>query len=145
MSLGDLVLDVVVRIDSEIARGADTPARTSLSAGGQAANVAAWASALGASARWLGKRAADAPGLLAAEELERRGVELAGPVRKDRVGGRIRDLERNTEPIRHLVHVFSCHSSRVKVQPSAATNQSSSNQHGDHRGGRLAQLVRALP
>ena len=47
VSLGDLVLDVVVRIDSEIARGADTPARTSLSAGGQAANVAAWASGKG--------------------------------------------------------------------------------------------------
>jgi sugar/nucleoside kinase (ribokinase family) len=80
VSLGDLVLDVAVRIESEIARDADTPARTSLSAGGQAANVAAWAAALGASARWLGKRAADPAGLLAAEQLEAHGVELVGPV-----------------------------------------------------------------
>jgi sugar/nucleoside kinase (ribokinase family) len=80
VSLGDLALDVVVRIRGEIARGADTPADVSLSAGGQGANVAAWVAALGAEARWLGKRAADETGRLAAGELERRGVELAGPV-----------------------------------------------------------------
>jgi len=80
VSLGDLVLDVVVRTSSGLARGADTPARISLSAGGQGANVAAWVAALGASARWVGKRGADAAGALAAAELERRGVELAGPV-----------------------------------------------------------------
>lgn len=80
VSLGDLVLDVVVRIDTEIARDADTPARISLSAGGQGANVAAWVAALGGDARWLGKRADDAAGLLAAGELARRGVELVGPV-----------------------------------------------------------------
>jgi ribokinase len=97
VSLGDLVLDVVVRIDSEIARGADTPSRTSLSAGGQGANVAAWVSALGASARWLGKRAADAPGLLAAGDLERRGVELAGPVEREGNGVIVSLVERGGE------------------------------------------------
>lgn len=80
VSLGDLVLDVVVRADVELARGADTPAQISLSAGGQAANVAAWVAALGASSRWLGKRADDDAGRLAADALERLGVELAGPV-----------------------------------------------------------------
>lgn len=80
VSLGDLALDVVVRTRGEIARGADTPAHISLAAGGQGANVAAWAASLGADARWLGKRAADGPGRLAAQELERRGVELVGPV-----------------------------------------------------------------
>lgn len=80
VSLGDLVLDVVVRIDTEIARGADTPARITLSAGGQGANVAAWVAALGARARWLGKRADDAAGRLAAEQLAARAVELVGPV-----------------------------------------------------------------
>ncbi|HET7515937.1 MAG TPA: carbohydrate kinase family protein [Gaiella sp.] len=82
-SLGDLVLDVVVRARSDVARGADTPAHVSLSAGGQGANVAAWAAALGASSRWVGKRADDAQGRLAAEALERAGVELAGPVEAD--------------------------------------------------------------
>jgi sugar/nucleoside kinase (ribokinase family) len=80
VSLGDLAVDVVVRIRSEIARGADTEAEVSLAAGGQGANVAAWVAALGSDARWLGKRATDGAGRLAAEELGRRGVELAGPV-----------------------------------------------------------------
>lgn len=80
VSLGDLGLDVVVRMRGEFARGADTAADVSLAAGGQGANVAAWAAALGADARWLGKRAADGAGRLAADDLERRGVELLGPV-----------------------------------------------------------------
>jgi sugar/nucleoside kinase (ribokinase family) len=80
VSFGDLGLDVVVRIHGRIARGADTAADVSLSAGGQGANVAAWAAALGADARWLGKRADDSAGRFAADELERRGVELLGPV-----------------------------------------------------------------
>jgi ribokinase len=80
VSLGDLGLDVVVRIEGEIARGADTQAHVSLAAGGQGANVAAWTAALGGEARWLGKRAADGAGRFAADELGRRGVELVGPV-----------------------------------------------------------------
>ena len=80
VSLGDLVLDVVVRVRSDVARGADTPAQIALSAGGQGANVAAWVAALGASSRWVGKRADDAEGRLASEGLVRAGVELAGPV-----------------------------------------------------------------
>ena len=86
VSLGDLGLDVVVRIRGEIARGADTPAEVSLSAGGQGANVAAWVAALGVESRWLGKRADDGAGRFAAEELERRGVELIGPVAAERNG-----------------------------------------------------------
>jgi sugar/nucleoside kinase (ribokinase family) len=80
VSLGDLVLDVAVQVETEVARGADTPARVSVSAGGQGANVAAWVASLGGRARWLGKRAADAQGRLAAEQLESTGVELCGPV-----------------------------------------------------------------
>jgi sugar/nucleoside kinase (ribokinase family) len=80
VSLGDLVLDVVVRAESDVARGADTPARVSLSAGGQGANVAAWVAALGGASRWVGKRADDPAGRLAAEQLGELGVELAGPV-----------------------------------------------------------------
>ena len=80
VSLGDLVLDVVVRAESEVARGGDTPARISLSAGGQGANVAAWVATLGGASRWLGKRADDAEGRLAADQLGDLGVELTGPV-----------------------------------------------------------------
>jgi sugar/nucleoside kinase (ribokinase family) len=78
-TLGDLTLDVVVRLAGQIATGADTPARTQLSPGGQAANVAAWAAELGARARYIGKRGDDDAGRLAARGLEARGVEVAGP------------------------------------------------------------------
>jgi sugar/nucleoside kinase (ribokinase family) len=78
-TLGDLLLDVVVRLDAPIVEDTDTYGRTRVGAGGQAANVAAWVVALGASARFIGKRAGDAAGRLVAEELAGRGVQLAGP------------------------------------------------------------------
>jgi ribokinase len=45
--LGDLMVDVVARVDGPLARGSDTPAQVSMSGGGSAANVAAWAAHLG--------------------------------------------------------------------------------------------------
>jgi sugar/nucleoside kinase (ribokinase family) len=78
-TLGDLLLDVIVRVDGPIAADTDTYGRTSVGAGGQAANVAAWVAALGGRARFVGKRAQDPAGQIVAEELRRRGVELAGP------------------------------------------------------------------
>jgi ribokinase len=78
-SVGDLLLDVIVRLDGPIAADTDTYGRTRVGAGGQAANVAAWVSALGGRGRFVGKRARDPAGLVVAEELRRRGVELAGP------------------------------------------------------------------
>ena len=79
-SLGDLILDVVVQLEGPLVAGDDRAATTRVGAGGQAANVAAWAAALGAEARYVGKRGADAAGELAARELAAHGVELAGPV-----------------------------------------------------------------
>jgi sugar/nucleoside kinase (ribokinase family) len=79
-TLGDLTLDVVVRLHGPIARGADTPADTALAPGGQAANVAAWVTALGARGRYLGKRGADDAGQLAYRGLEAHGAEARGPV-----------------------------------------------------------------
>ena len=79
-TIGDLTLDVIVRLAGPIATGADTPAQTLLSAGGQGANVAAWAAELGARARFIGKRGDDDAGALATRGLESHGVELAGPV-----------------------------------------------------------------
>jgi sugar/nucleoside kinase (ribokinase family) len=78
-TLGDLLLDVIVRLDGPIAEDTDTYGRTRVGAGGQAANVAAWAVALGGRSRFLGKRAADPAGRILALELQERGVELAGP------------------------------------------------------------------
>ena len=79
-TLGDVLLDVVVRLDRGLVRGDDVTARTRVTAGGQAANVAAWVAALGGHARFIGKRADDATGRLAAAALAEHGVEVLGPV-----------------------------------------------------------------
>jgi sugar/nucleoside kinase (ribokinase family) len=78
-TLGDLLLDVVVRLDGPIAEDTDTYGRTRIAPGGQAANVAAWVAALGGRSRFVGVRARDAAGRMLAAELAGRGVELAGP------------------------------------------------------------------
>ena len=79
-TVGDVLLDVVATTRGPLTHGADTPTATRVSAGGQAANVAAWAVALGGRARVVAKRARDLAGRLIAEDLLRRGVEVAGPV-----------------------------------------------------------------
>ncbi len=85
-ALGDLLLDIVVRPTQPLAHGDDVVARTHVGAGGQAANVVAWAAALGGSGRYLGKRADDAAGSLVAAEVEGHGVVLLGPVVDGRTG-----------------------------------------------------------
>jgi ribokinase len=80
VTIGDALLDVVVRLGEPLEDGADASAETIASAGGQAGNVAAWAVALGADARCVAKRGADPAGRVVTAELERRGVDLAGPV-----------------------------------------------------------------
>ena len=79
-ALGDLVLDVVVRLAATPAEGGDTPADILLGPGGQAANVAAWTAELGAKARLVCKSGTDDAGRLAREGLAARGVEVFGPV-----------------------------------------------------------------
>jgi ribokinase len=78
-ALGDLTLDVSVRLRGPLAAGGDTDAEIHVAAGGQAANVAAWAAALGADARFIGKRGADRAAQLVTTELEERGVRVLGP------------------------------------------------------------------
>jgi ribokinase len=85
-TLGDLLLDVVVRTAQPLAPGADSPVQTRLATGGQAANVAAWVAELGSEARCVAKRAGDEAGALARSLLEARGVELVGPVVDGRTG-----------------------------------------------------------
>jgi ribokinase len=85
-TLGDLLLDVTVLLADELNPGADARAQTRLGAGGQAANVAAWAASLGADVRFVGKRARDEAGRIAAEELGGHGVEIVGPIVDGRTG-----------------------------------------------------------
>jgi sugar/nucleoside kinase (ribokinase family) len=79
-TIGDLILDVIVLPNVALVPDADTPASIRLGAGGQAANVAAWASVLGATTRLICVRATDLSGELPAAELRRYGVEICGPV-----------------------------------------------------------------
>ena len=83
VTLGDLLLDVVVRLEAPPASDDDVPAAIDLVPGGQAANVAAWARWLGAEVRLVARHTDDAAGCLIASALEQRGIELAGPL----VGG----------------------------------------------------------
>ena len=79
-TFGDVLLDVIVRLEEPLAPGGDVRAATRAGAGGQAANVAAWAAELGADASCIAKRGDDAAGWLVAREIVAHGVELLGPV-----------------------------------------------------------------
>lgn len=79
-TLGDLTLDVIVRLAAPVATGGDTDADIRIGPGGQAANVAAWAAALGARARFVGKTGADDVGELVRTRLAAHGVDVVGPV-----------------------------------------------------------------
>jgi sugar/nucleoside kinase (ribokinase family) len=85
-TLGDVLLDVVVLLSEPLAPGGDVRASTRAGAGGQAANVAAWAAELGAAASCIAKRGEDAAGGLVARELGAHGVELVGPVAEGATG-----------------------------------------------------------
>jgi ribokinase len=78
-TLGDLILDVIVSLGEPLVPGDDRPAVIRTGAGGQAANVAAWAAALGAEARLVCRRGDDAAGELVAAELRALGVDVVGP------------------------------------------------------------------
>jgi ribokinase len=84
--LGDAHLDVVVSQDGPVTEETDTPARTWVGVGGQAANVAAWVSALGGRARLIAARGSDLAAGLVERDLERRGVTITGPVRRGQTG-----------------------------------------------------------
>lgn len=79
-TIGDLILDVIVVPAAPLRADADTPALIRFCAGGQAANVAAWASVLGAASRLICARGGDVSSKLATAELASHGVEICGPV-----------------------------------------------------------------
>ena len=87
LALGDLLLDVIVRLDGPLRPGTDSRASTRVDSGGQAANVAAWTVALGGRARFAGTLGGDPAALLARAGVERRGVEVVGPAAEGEAGG----------------------------------------------------------
>ena len=76
--LGDVMLDVIVEPRAPLRVDDDTPARITLSAGGQAANVAAWVVALGGRARLCGPGAGGGAGHVVAGAMAERGVQMWG-------------------------------------------------------------------
>ena len=85
-TLGDLLLDVIVLTEGRAGPDSEGSVDTRVGAGGQSANVAAWAAELGADARFVGKRGSDGAADLTVRELAGRGVEVLGPVEEGRSG-----------------------------------------------------------
>jgi sugar/nucleoside kinase (ribokinase family) len=73
--LGDLMVDVVVRLSGPLAQASDAPAEISFRGGGSAANTAAWLAAAGAEVTLVGRAGADERGRAAVEELGAAGVD----------------------------------------------------------------------
>ncbi len=78
-TIGDLVVDVVVRLSDALVIGDDRAAAITVGPGGQAANVACWAATLGAQARYIGRCGEDIAGDIVAARLRTLGVEVCGP------------------------------------------------------------------
>lgn len=74
--VGDLMLDVSVRLAGPPVPGSDTPARISAQCGGQAANVAAGLAGRGIATTLVGRVGADVFGRQVIDELSRDGLEL---------------------------------------------------------------------
>ncbi len=74
-TIGDLVTDVVVRLDRDPQRGTDTPAQIEHVRGGSAANVAVAAVASGGAGRFIGQIGDDDRGRLLKKNLREHGVE----------------------------------------------------------------------
>ena len=80
VTFGDLLLDVIVRLDEPLAPGADANAETRTLPGGQAANVAAWVAELGGEARCVVRRGDDPAGVWVGAALTALNVDVVGPV-----------------------------------------------------------------
>lgn len=82
--LGDVMVDVVARLDGAIAPGSDSPARIAFHGGGSAANVAAWLAYAGMTPALVARVGDDDRGRAADAELGAAGVDarlIADPER----------------------------------------------------------------
>lgn len=85
-SIGDLVDDIIVRLDGPMRTAADTTARIDRRRGGSAANVVVVAARLGHPARFLGQVGDDAVGRVLLESMATSGVEVDRVRREGRTG-----------------------------------------------------------
>lgn len=70
LCIGDLMLDVVVKIESPINYGTDTPSRISMHGGGGAANTASWLASTGHEVFFVGRTGVDAAADSIIQELD---------------------------------------------------------------------------
>jgi len=87
LCIGDLNADITITADGTISIGSDTPGTVVMSGGGSAANVAAWASTTGRSARFVGVIGDDPLGDFLIDELAGHGAELRA-IRREGVASR---------------------------------------------------------
>jgi ribokinase len=73
--IGDLMVDVVVRLAAPLAQASDSPARILFRGGGSAANTAAWLAEAGADVALIGRVGDDDRGRSAVEALRAAGVD----------------------------------------------------------------------
>ena len=85
--LGDLMVDVVVRLSGPLAQASDAPAEIRFRGGGSAANTAAWLAAAGAGVTFVGRAGGDERGRAAVEELRAAGVDVRVTLDPDRPTG----------------------------------------------------------
>ena len=85
--VGDVMVDVVARLDAPIARGSDAPAQINFGGGGSAANVAAWLAEAGAPPVLAARVGNDVRGREARAALVAAGVEARLAVDLDRPTG----------------------------------------------------------
>jgi ribokinase len=89
LSLGDLLLDVVVRYDPQSGEADSAPDGVQLWPGGSAANFAVWAARQGADVRYVSRVGHDLPGEMLVRSLEEAGVTCAVRVVDDAPTGRV--------------------------------------------------------
>ena len=76
VSIGDLVLDIVIRPDGALRPDDDCPATITMGGGGQSANFCAWVAALGEHSRLVSRVGDDERGRRLVSELEAKGVDV---------------------------------------------------------------------
>jgi len=74
LCIGDVMLDVVVRINTEVNYGSDTPAKISTHGGGAAANVASWLAFASHKVQLVSRVGDDPAGTAVMAELDKLGV-----------------------------------------------------------------------
>jgi sugar/nucleoside kinase (ribokinase family) len=86
--VGDLLYDLLARVEGSVAFGTDTFTPIHTAAGGSGANAAAWLASLGVETHFVGRIGDDLIGETLAGELQR-GIELAARI-IEWIGGRPR-------------------------------------------------------